>query len=95
LQRRDKRFSINDRQLWADAFHGKVDLLDFSLKEVRTLKPFLSCLGMEGRYLSEMVLEKSSFRGDLREPSSQKSRHFRRRAHALARSVFEKHLKGK
>lgn len=39
------RFSIIDRQLWADAFDGKLDFLDFTLKEIRALEPFLSGYG--------------------------------------------------
>jgi hypothetical protein len=87
LRTRLARFSIVDRQLWADAFEGKLDYLDFSLKEVRTLEPFLS--GMEvGGYLSEVVIEKSSFQGTLPEPSAQRTRDVRRRAYALSRYVL-------
>jgi hypothetical protein len=87
LRTRLARFSIIDRQLWADAFEGKLDYLDFSLKEVRTLEPFLS--GMEiGGYLSEIVIEKSSFQGILPEPSAKRTRDLRRRAYALSRYVL-------
>lgn len=87
LRTRLARFSIIDRQLWADAFEGKLDYLDFSLKEVRTLEPFLS--GMEvGGYLSEVVIEKSSFQGILPEPSAKRTRDLRRRAYALSRYVL-------
>jgi hypothetical protein len=79
--------SIIDRQPWADAFEGKLEVLDFSLKEVRTLEPFLS--GMEvGGYLSEVVIEKSSFQGILPEPSTKRTRDLRRRAYALSRYVL-------
>ena len=47
LRTRHERFSIIDRQPWADAFKGALDVLDFNLKEVRSLEPFLSC--MQGR----------------------------------------------
>ncbi|RDL30730.1 Uncharacterized protein BP5553_10075 [Venustampulla echinocandica] len=77
-------FSIIDRQPWADAFEDKVDFLDFSLKEVRILEPFLS--SMEGMgYLSKHVKEKSSFQGILPEPSTKRTRQLRRRAYALSR----------
>ncbi|KAF8857981.1 hypothetical protein BDZ45DRAFT_743799 [Acephala macrosclerotiorum] len=56
LRSRLARFSIIDHQPWADAFEGKLDVLDFSLKEVRTLEPFLSCMEVGG-YLSEVVIE--------------------------------------
>jgi hypothetical protein len=84
LRTRLARFSIIDRQLWADAFEGELDFLDFTLKEIRALEPFLS--GMEvGGYLSEVVIEKSSFQGILPEPSAKRTRHLRRRAYALSR----------
>ena len=87
LRTRLARFSIVDRQLWANAFEGKLDYLDFSLKEVNTLEPFLS--GMEvGGYLSEVVIEKSSFQGTLPEPCSKRTRDIRRRAYALSRYVL-------
>jgi hypothetical protein len=87
LRTRLARFSIVDRQLWADAFEGKLDYLDFNLKEVRILEPFLS--GMEvGGYLSEVVIEKSSFQHTLPEPSAKRTRDIRRRAYALSRYVL-------
>jgi len=64
LRTRLARFSIIDRQPWADAFEGKLDFLDFSLKEVRTLEPFLSHMEVGG-YLSEVVIEKSSFQSQV------------------------------
>jgi hypothetical protein len=87
LRTRLARFSIIDRQPWADAFEGKLDFLDFSLKEVRTLEPFLSCMEVSG-YLSEVVIEKSSFQGILPEPSAKRTRDLRRRAYALSRYVL-------
>lgn len=87
LRTRVANFSIIDRQPWADAFEGKLDYLDFNLKEIRSLEPFLS--GMEvGRYLSEVVIEKSSFKGILPEPSAKRTRELRRRAYALSRYVL-------
>ena len=87
LRERLARFSIIDRQPWADAFEGKLDFLDFSLKEVNTLEPFLSCMDLGG-YLSEVVIEKSSFEGILPEPSAQRTKALRRRAYALSRYVL-------
>ncbi|KAH8587446.1 hypothetical protein B0O99DRAFT_694433 [Bisporella sp. PMI_857] len=84
LRTRLARFSIVDRQAWADAFEGKLDFLDFSLKEVRTLEPFLSCMEIGG-YLSEVVIEKSSFQGIVGGPSAKRSMDLRRRAYALSR----------
>ena len=87
LRTRMARFSVIDRQLWADAFEGKLDYLDFSLKEVRTLQPFLA--GMKiGRYLSEVVIEKSSLQGIIPEPNAKRTRDLQRRAYALSRYVL-------
>jgi hypothetical protein len=94
LRTRLKRFSIIDRQPWADAFQGKIDFLDFNLKEVRILEPLLSCLELRG-YLSEVVIEKSCFQGVVPEPSTQRTRHLRRRAYALSRYVLNLALQEK
>ncbi len=87
LRDRSGHFSIIDRQPWADAFQGEVEFLHFTLEEVRKLQPFLSCLDLEGGYLSRVVVEKSSFQGNIQEPSGKRTRQLRRRAHALSRQV--------
>lgn len=79
------KFSIIDRQPWADAFQGTLDFFDFNLRNVRLLRPFLSSLSLETRHLSEIVVENSSFRGAVPEPSAERTRHLQRRAHALSR----------
>ena len=85
LRARKENFSIIDRQPWAEAFEGKIDVLDFRLEEVRRLQPFLSCLNLENRYLSRVVRETSSFQRGNGEQSRTQTRRLRRRAHALAR----------
>jgi len=87
LQTRLARFSIVDRQPWADSFQGKLDVLDFSLKEVRTLEPFFSSMEVGG-YLSEVVIEKSSLQSIPPKPSTRRTRDLRRRAYALSRYVL-------
>jgi hypothetical protein len=87
LRTRIARFSVIDRQLWADAFERKLDYLDFSLKEVRTLQPFLAGLEIGG-YLSEVVIEKSPLQGIITEPSAKRTRDLQRRAYALSRYVL-------
>jgi hypothetical protein len=88
LRDRSGNFSIIDRQPWADVFQGEVDFLHFTLEEVRKLRPFLSCLDLEDRYLSRVIVEKSSFQGNIQEPSGKRTRQLRRRAHALSRQVL-------
>ncbi len=55
----DVEFAIPDRKHWAEAFGGKVRILDFSLGEVQRLKPLLRWAGLESRYLSAAVQEGS------------------------------------
>jgi hypothetical protein len=88
LRDRSGNFSIIDRQPWADVFQSEVDFLHFTLEEVRKLRPFLSCLDLEDRYLSRVIVEKSSFQGNIQEPSGKRTRQLRRRAHALSRQVL-------
>lgn len=81
----NEKFSIIDRQPWVEAFQDKIDFLDFTLEEVRKLKPFLSSFDLENKYLSRAVTETSSFEGEVQEQSKQRTRQLRSRAHALAR----------
>jgi hypothetical protein len=85
LRVRAKKFAINDRQLLAEMFQGRIDHLDFSLEEVRKLQPFLSSFDLEDRYLSRAVTETSSVQGDVGVISRERTRQVRSRAHALAR----------
>jgi hypothetical protein len=78
-------FAISDRKILGDAFDGRIDFLDFSLEEVRRLRPFLSCLGLEDRYLSTAAIETSSFERGGEHYTKEWTRHLRRRAHALFR----------
>jgi len=81
----NERFSVIDRQPLAAAFRGKIDLLDFTLEEVRKLQSFLSSFNLEGRYLSSVVTEKSSVNGEYYERSRELTVRLRNRAYALAR----------
>ncbi|EXJ63403.1 uncharacterized protein A1O5_11452 [Cladophialophora psammophila CBS 110553] len=56
-------FGIVDRQRLGELFARKATLLDFSLDEVRQLKPFFAWSGLENRYLSNMVKEISRVDG--------------------------------
>lgn len=89
LREREQRFCIIDRQPLADAFQGKIDLLDFNLEEVRNLQPFLSSLALHDRYLSHAVAETTCFQGETREPNGKLTKQLRSHAHAFARFVFD------
>ncbi|KAJ3566247.1 hypothetical protein NPX13_g7209 [Xylaria arbuscula] len=56
-------FFVVDRELSRKSFMSKVKLLDFSLKEVKDLRPFLNWLGLQDRYLSCCTKEVTSFPG--------------------------------
>jgi hypothetical protein len=79
-------FSIIDRLEYAKAFKGKTPILHFSLEEVHELQPFLSGLGLQGRYMSRIVEEKSTVEGGARDPDL--SDKFRQKAYALFRYVL-------
>ena len=79
-------FAIIDRQKYGDIFAEKVATLDFTLDEIRSIKPFLSALGLDDRYTSHLANETSGV-GDAIEDMTL-SEDFRRRAYALVRYVI-------
>lgn len=87
LQSTRDAFSIVDRDPLRKAFRGKISMLDYSLEEVRILRPFLSSLGLEDRFLSRTVTEEST----ARESSFDRvlTSEFRAKAYTLFRSVGE------
>lgn len=80
-------FAIVDRQKYGDIFTRKVASLDFALEEVRSIKTFLSALGLNNRYMSHLANETSEV-GDAVEEVTL-SEDFRRRAYALVRYVLD------
>lgn len=78
-------FAIVDRKPLEDAFRDKAKFLDFSLDEVRQLKPFLQWAGLEDRYLSATTKEVSALEGGSQGPISSPERDIKKKAHALFR----------
>lgn len=78
-------FAIVDRKPLEDAFRDKAKFLDFSLDEVRRLKPFLQWARLEERYLSATVKEVSAFEGGGQGPITSPERDIKRKAQALFR----------
>lgn len=78
-------FGIVDRQRFGNAFSNQAKLLDFSLDEVRRLKPFFQWAGLENRYLSSVVKEISRLQGGDPTPISTQDRDVSRRARSLFR----------
>lgn len=80
-------FVINDRQKLANAFQGKVAMLDFNLEDVRILEPFLIALDLGERYLSSIVKQTSSLNSGAGSPDHELTHSLRQKAHALHRLV--------
>ena len=78
-------FGIVDRRLLGDSFAGEANLLDFTLEEVRSLKPFFVWAGLEKRYLSNMVKEISQAEGGELVLIASRSRDIGRKASGLFR----------
>lgn len=85
LQSSRKDFAIVDRQKLFDMFNDRAAILDFDLEEVRKLRPFLNWLGLEDRYLSRQVKEKSTLKGGLLGSNIELTRRVNRQAHAIYR----------
>jgi hypothetical protein len=58
-------FAIVDRQHYALYLKDKIKVLDFSMDEVRRLKPFIKWTGLTDRYLSRLVAERTVVEDDL------------------------------
>ena len=78
-------FAIVDRQKYGDIFTKKVATLDFTLEEIRSIKTFLSALGLDNRYVSHLANETSKVEDAMEGVIL--SEDFRRRAYALVRYV--------
>lgn len=76
-------FSIVDRREYGNAFEGKAPILHFTMEEVHEMQLFLSALGLQDRYMSRIVEEKSTVEGGERDPDL--SYEFRQKAYALFR----------
>lgn len=79
-------FAIVDRSGYGSAFQGKVPVLDFSIEDVRDLRPIISALNLEGRYMSRLVIESSEVKDSSRKENL--SSRVQKRAYALLRYVF-------
>lgn len=78
-------FAIVDRLGYGDVFKGKVDTLHFTIEEIHQIRPFLSALKLERRYMSTMVKETSVVTESSKEPGL--SDRLRQRADAILRCV--------
>ncbi|KAK2934816.1 Histidine kinase/HSP90-like ATPase superfamily [Fusarium oxysporum f. sp. vasinfectum] len=85
LQSGRTQFAIADRKALGDIFAPQAKMLDFTLDEVRRLRPFLSWLDLESRYLSTSVREISTVAGGLMDKLQYRDREFRQKADGLFR----------
>lgn len=82
-------FGIVDRQPYADALGSKIKLLDFTLDEVRQLKPLFEWAGLTDRYLSRSVLEQTVVDDELCMENTNLIRNLTRKAGVFVRYVSQ------
>ena len=56
-------FAIVDNAAHRNAFKGKIAALDFSLEEIRDIRPLLLAMGLESRFSSKLVKEVTDVSG--------------------------------
>ena len=79
------QFALVDREGPPSRFIEVVRVLDFTLQEIRRLKPLLAWTRLESRYLSRCMREVSRVGDGVQAPISQPHRDLRRKAYALLR----------
>jgi hypothetical protein len=84
-------FAIIDNRTLEEKFRRHVNTLDFDMRQVRTLQPFLEWSGLEDRYLSRMVKETPNLSSGVKVPVSDKRFDINRKAYALVRYVTFTH----
>ncbi|KAF5007724.1 hypothetical protein FDECE_5972 [Fusarium decemcellulare] len=85
----DVDFAIGDRDKLKAKFQDKISLLDFDLEDIRRLKSFFEWAGLQERYLSNSVRERTSIPNDSGRPISSRNRDLKRKAYYIARPRFE------
>ncbi|KAF7179749.1 hypothetical protein CNMCM7691_008799 [Aspergillus felis] len=78
-------FAIADRKHLLDSFSNKAKFLDFNVNEIARLEPFLQWTGLDRRYLSSLVKEISTVRGDSHSSRTSSDRNIARKAYGLLR----------
>lgn len=78
-------FAIGDRQYLRECFEGQIQVLSFNLEEVRVLSPFFKWAGLERRYLSASVTERTILAENSSRPISMENRDLRRKAYYILR----------
>ncbi|RYO86238.1 hypothetical protein DL764_009033 [Monosporascus ibericus] len=84
LQPEDAGFAIVDRKRLGEIFHDDIPFLDFTIHEIRQLKPLLMWASLEDRYLSRLVRETSALESRGTFSISESKQDIRRKAHGIA-----------
>ncbi|KAE9369948.1 hypothetical protein N431DRAFT_381328 [Stipitochalara longipes BDJ] len=79
------QFALVDREGPPSRFREMVRVLDFTLQEIRQLKPLLSWARLESRYVSRCMRETSCLGDGVKAPISQTHRDLKRKSYALLR----------
>ncbi|KAK3315550.1 hypothetical protein B0H66DRAFT_628718 [Apodospora peruviana] len=85
LRASNTEFAIADRKQLAEMFRGKVKMLDFTMKEVCDLNPFLEWAGLTNRYLSNIVKDCPVLDSGEKWSVSDPRFDIRRKAHGIVR----------
>jgi hypothetical protein len=56
-------FAITDRKEYEEAFRSRISILDFTREEVRTCESFFVALGLQRKFLSQLVTEETCATG--------------------------------
>ncbi|GFF84697.1 conserved hypothetical protein [Aspergillus udagawae] len=78
-------FAIADRKHLLVSFSNKAKFLDFNVNEIARLEPFLQWTGIHRRYLSSLIKEISTVRGDSHKSLTSSDRNIARKAYGLLR----------
>jgi len=79
-------FVIVENAIHRNAFEGKITVLDFSLEEIRDIKPLLLALGLEGRFSSKLIEEITEVSGGSKD--REMTRNLRIKSQAMVRYVI-------
>jgi hypothetical protein len=79
----ETQFALVDREGPPSRLTEVIRVLDFTLQEIRHLKPLLAWTGLESRYLSRCMREISRVGDGIQAPISQPHRDLRRKAYVI------------
>lgn len=78
-------FAIGDREYLSTRFDGKIKVLDYTVKEVRQLKPFFEWTKLTTHYLSFAVIENTMVSAGVQQVIEASRRDLKQKAYALLR----------